>query len=136
MTRAFTVFALLFAFACNGDKTGGTGDTSTTGGTDTDTTDTTDTTNPPHIDSCDWGSIGLCYEFVDFGGTEDWCNGEYTATGEHTYVDAPCPSGADASCELDAIPSAGNEPGTAYYYDFPGDAEQACTESGGTYTEL
>ena len=137
MTRTLSLFALLFAFACNGDKASGTGDTA--GTVDTNVTgDDDDTTAQPHVDSCNF-DLGFCDEFTDFASTEEVCNGfdsgTETTTLPATYTDGACPSGSVFICDLPGVGggAAASEPVVVYYYDsFPGDPADACDTLGGT----
>jgi hypothetical protein len=107
--------ALLGLAACDG----GSGDSGTTAG---------DT-----IDSCNWVDVGLCYEYTNYAGTEDWCSQMQDDYGFTTVYDTTgCPGGAEASCDL---PAGGDleVPGVAYYYaDFENDPATECADAGGT----
>jgi hypothetical protein len=121
MTRLFCVMALL-GVACDGATTKDTGDSGTTPA-------------GAVVTSCDWG-IGLCYEFEDYAGSEQWCSDigdEYGFTTVHSA--GGCASGEVYVCELDGVSLADDTPTTAYYYSDWTGAEapaDACATAGGT----
>lgn len=117
MRSMWMVLGLVGMVACDGggSDSGGTGATAAT------------------VDSCEW-SVGLCYEFTNYGGTEQWCAdiGDQSGFGT-TYSTGPCPSGDVYVCDLPGVALADDVPVTAYYYaDFSNDPADSCSSAGGT----
>ena len=84
------------------------------------------------VTSCDWPDLGLCYEYVDYAGTEAWCGDMAQKYGIATnFFEGSCAPDSVASCALD-IGGDLDAAATAFYYaSFGGDPASACTSAGG-----
>ncbi len=103
---------------------------------DSGTSDGGDGGGPSSTDSCDWG-IDLCFEFVNYSGTEAWCNDMSSLYSLSIEYGGYCASGAVGQCDLTGvggdIPS-GPDNVTAFFYSPSFDARSAaesCANAGG-----
>ncbi len=137
------VFSLSFGAlaACTATTDKDTGDTAVdTGDTSTDTDTDTDTGTEDVVSSCNWPTVGLCFEFVNYANSDIWCDGiasEYGFTTEHAV--APCSTdGVVGTCDIaaDAAPDDDFDfDSTAYYYESSftaEEADEACLSAGGS----
>lgn len=135
--RHILIFAALSSLVgcADGEKDTAADDTGTTDSGTTDTGTTADV-----ISSCNWGDVGLCYEYLNWSGTEAWCSDMATLYGfETSYAISSCGAGSVGSCSLAADAAMDDDiefDTTAYYYapDFAdaAAADAACTSAGGT----
>jgi hypothetical protein len=139
MTRFSICFFALTAMACDTKSSTDTGDTAAPVATPS--------TPAASSGGCDWmGSY--CYDFDgsswDATSAEAACDtfsAGATAEGAPagTFVATGCPSGAEASCTgFQADPADPGSSFTLFYYDAVplAPVESACTDEGGTWTDL
>jgi len=98
-----------------------------TGEPDSLTISSADTNADVDAESCSFASV-VCLE-PNEPDNEVWCSSQ-----SGTFSPDNCPGGATGQCD---IPAGGDftAPAIAYYYYYS-EAETACTDAGGIYTEL
>jgi len=89
---------------------------------------------PPRVDGCDWPAWGLCFEFVEISGVEEWCRliaGSYGIESVY-YEERACPERVHECAIRPGGPFM--DPATAYIYGRDeAEAQRFCEELSGTW---